>query len=147
MQVDAFFARDEVGSFQEIGFQLFKITGFAGVVACCLNAIASLTILLVEARHVVSLPAVDGNGFLRQPCQRAFHINAEAPVTGFCVLIIIHGVTSLISKLCRIAALAASKSSNSPAAMNCAIRFPNAVPSVGPANTGRPVVRAVSSFR
>lgn len=54
MQVDAFFARDEAGSFQEIGFQLFKITGFAGVVACCLDAIASLTILLVEARHVVS---------------------------------------------------------------------------------------------
>ena len=43
------------------------------------------------------------------------------------------GSTSWIVKLCLIASRAACRSAYSPAAINCTIRLPRAVPSVGPA--------------
>ena len=57
------------------------------------------------------------------------------------------GFTSWIVKLLRMASRAACRLANSPAARNWTIRLPRAVPSVGPAQTGRPVALAVLWFK
>ena len=85
-QVDAFFARDKAGSFQEIGFQLFKITGFAGVVACCLNTTRKVA-TSVKADYVVPLPTVNRSGDIFENVDGILRINANVCVLLFCKIV------------------------------------------------------------
>ena len=147
MQVDALFAGDEGGGLEEVSLQLLKIAGLAGIVAGGLDAVAGLAVLLVEAGHVVALPAVDRDGLVCQALQRGLHIHADGGIALFCGFKLCHGCTSVIGKLVWMAARAVARSTNSPAAIICTIRLPSAVPSVGPANTGSPAALAVSAFR
>ena len=63
VEVQAVFARDERLGLEDVGAQLLDVAGLAGVVARGLDAAREVAALVLEARHVVRLPAVEREGY------------------------------------------------------------------------------------
>ena len=115
VQVDFLGARAELQHFINVGHQLFRRAGAAGVVAGGLDAAGQrLAGVGIKAAHVIPLPAVqaDGNGL--QPGHGGVNIHAEGGVGGFCGFVAHCGFTSLMGKDSLMALRAACRVSNSP---------------------------------
>ena len=63
VEVQAVPAGDERLGFEDVGAQFLDVAGLAGVVARGLDAAREVAALVLEARHVVRLPAVEREGY------------------------------------------------------------------------------------
>ena len=83
VQRDALRAGHHAHRFFEVCFQLFEVARATRVVAGGLNT-ARKAAFLVEAEHVVALPAVNRDGLLGQLVHRGFNVDAELGVLLLC---------------------------------------------------------------
>ena len=83
VQCDALRAGHHAHRFFEVGFQLFEVARTARVVAGGLDA-ARKAAFLVEAEHIIALPAVNRDGLLGQLVHCSFNVDAELGVLLLC---------------------------------------------------------------
>ena len=148
VQIQPFLARNQAAGLVKIGGQLFEGAGLAGIVSGGLNAAGKGFSGVFQPGHVIPLPAMNRDRNLLQSGNSGIGVYAPRGVAFFGFLIHAHfpfsfGINVFSSKSARICSRAWERSFSSPSAISCAMALPSAVPSPGPANTGKPVASAV----
>ena len=90
VEVDALFARDEGDGFRKVLHELLRRAGSARVVARGLDAAGEGLAGVLKAEHVVALPAVDGDGLLREAVDGRLRVDAQRGVARLGQFVCVH---------------------------------------------------------